>query len=208
MPDSETLGLFVTASLVLLLIPGPAVLYIVTRSVTQGTAAGLVSSLGLTLGSIVYIAAVALGVSALLLSSAVAFHIIRLAGAGYLVLLGIQKLLRRRDSGAVAAKPESLRRVFLDGLVINLLNPKSVVFFFAFLPQFIRPDRGSPVKQVFLLGAIFVILGFMTDGMYAVLAGRLRHWMAAAMNRDLWQRYVPGSVFILLGLAAALASRE
>jgi threonine/homoserine/homoserine lactone efflux protein len=88
------------------------------------------------------------------------------------------------------------------------LNPKSVVFFFAFLPQFIRPENGSPVKQVFLLGGIFVILGFITDGMYAVLAGRLRHWMAAAMNRDLWQRYVPGSVFILLGLAAALATRK
>ena len=188
MPDPTLWGLFVVASVVLLLTPGPAVLYIVARSVEQGRAAGLVSVLGIHLGTIVHITAAAVGLSALVVSSALAFAIVKYLGAAYLVWIGIRTLLARAPDAAAPAPPaEPLRRVLRDGFVVNLFNPKTAIFFLAFLPQFVDPGRGALPMQILVLGLTFMGLGMVSDGMFALVAG---------------------SAFIGRGLTAALASRR
>jgi threonine/homoserine/homoserine lactone efflux protein len=133
MPDLTLWGLFVLASAVLLLTPGPAVLYIVARSIEQGRAARLVSVLGIHLGTIVHIVAAAIGLSALIVSSALAFSVVKWVGAAYLIWIGVRTLLAKDPSSdAPAAPPEPLRRVFRDGFVVNLFNPKTAIFFLAF----------------------------------------------------------------------------
>src|SRR5215510_9170831 len=167
MPDPASLAVFVAAALVLLLTPGPAVLYIVTRSIDQGRRAGLVSMLGVHAGTLVHIAAAAAGVSALLAASATAFAVVKYLGAGYLIYLGVRKLVYRAPVTSVnVSAPRHLRRAFLDGVVVNVLNPKTALFFLAFLPQFVDVSRGSVGAQVLTLGAVFVALGLTTDGLY------------------------------------------
>ncbi len=143
LPDPTSLGIFVLAALVLLLTPGPAVLYIVARSIDQGRRAGLVSMLGVHAGTLVHISAAAAGVSAVLAASATAFSAVKFLGAGYLVYLGLRRILQRSAvSGNAAARRARLRRAFLDGVVVNVLNPKTALFFLAFLRQFVDVSRG------------------------------------------------------------------
>jgi threonine/homoserine/homoserine lactone efflux protein len=209
MPDPAMLGLFVAASLVLLLTPGPAVLYIVARSVQQGRAAGLVSVLGVHLGTTVHIAAAALGLSALLVSSALAFAIVKYLGAAYLIWVGLRTLLARQpDADAPALPAERLARVFRDGFVVNLLNPKTALFFLAFLPQFADPSRGELHWQILLLGVIFMGLGIVSDGMFALAAGTAGDWLRRNRRFLRFQRWFAGISFIGLGLTAALAGRK
>jgi threonine/homoserine/homoserine lactone efflux protein len=139
MPDATTFGLFVAAALALLLMPGPAVIYVVTRSVDQGRPAGLASVLGVGIGSLVHIAFAAVGLSALLASSAAAFGVVKWLGAAYLIWLGLQRLLTRGEDAPAAVEPDHLSRIFLQGVVVNVLNPKTALFFLAFLPQFVDP---------------------------------------------------------------------
>jgi threonine/homoserine/homoserine lactone efflux protein len=200
------LALFVLASVVLLVTPGPAVLYIVARSVEQGRLAGLVSALGIHVGTLVHVSAAALGLSALLVSSALAFNTVKYLGAAYLVYLGLRRLLGRAAPAAGRpAPPRSLARLFGDGVVVNVLNPKTALFFLAFLPQFVDPARGAPALQVVLLGVVFIGLGVVSDGLWALAAGTAGQWL----RRDgrVWraERYVTGGVFVGLGLTAALA---
>jgi threonine/homoserine/homoserine lactone efflux protein len=156
LPNLTLWGLFVVASLVLLLTPGPAVLYIVARSIKQGRAAGLVSVLGIHLGTIVHITAAAVGLSALIVSSALAFAIIKYLGAAYLIWIGIRTFVAKdSDSEAPTVPAEPLRRVFRDGFVVNLFNPKTAIFFLAFLPQFVDPARGALHWQILFLGLTF-----------------------------------------------------
>src|SRR5260370_12453548 len=169
MPDPALWGLFVVASIVLLLTPGPAVLYIVARSVEQGRAAGLVSVLGIHLGTIVHITAAAVGLSALLVSSALAFAIVKYLGAAYLIWIGIRTLMAKDPDPAAPEIPaEPLRRVFRDGFVVNLFNPKTAIFFLAFLPQFVDPARGPVHWQILTLGLTFMGLRIISDGMFAL----------------------------------------
>src|ERR1044072_7441895 len=164
MPESSNLYLFVVAALVLLLTPGPAVLYVVARGVNQGRVAGGGYVLGLVVGSLFHVAAAALGVSALLLSSAVAFGVVKYLGAAYLIYMGIRKLIAREEaSEEKAARRESLKRVFREGVVVNVLNPKTALFFFAFLPQFVSPARGDVTGQMLFLGCLFVGLATLSD---------------------------------------------
>ncbi len=204
MPAPSTFALFAAASIVLLVVPGPAVLYIVTRSVAQGRTAGLVSVLGVHVGSVVHIAFAAVGISALLYASATAFTVVKYAGAAYLVFLGLQKLLARpREEGLGTAPPLPRARLFAQGIVVETLNPKVAIFFLAFLPQFVNPARGSVAAQIVLLGLCFIGLGVASDGSYALLAsalaGRLRRTPGArkAMDRS--------SGVMLVGLGAAAA---
>src|SRR4051812_1223815 len=173
MPEPSTLLVFAAASLALLVVPGPAVVYIVTRSLSQGRAAGVVSMLGVQTGGLVHVAAAAVGVSALIASSATAFAVVRYAGAAYLVHLGVQKLRRPADTPLVAIQPRTRGRLYREGIVVNVLNPKTAIFFLAFLPQFVDPDRGATAVQVTVLGLLFVALALVSDGAYAVLAGTL-----------------------------------
>jgi threonine/homoserine/homoserine lactone efflux protein len=206
MPEPSTLAVFVLAAVALLVTPGPAVLYIVARSVEQGRWAGLVSALGVHVGTLVHVAAAALGLSALLVSSALAFDIVKYLGALYLMYLGIRRLLTSDAAAAAsAAAPRSLRRLFAQGIVVNILNPKTALFFLAFLPQFADPSRGQLGLQILGLGLIFVALGVVSDGLYAVLAGTAGGWLKQGGRFLRVERYVTGGVFVGLGLTAAFA---
>jgi threonine/homoserine/homoserine lactone efflux protein len=205
-PEPSLLGLFVVAALVLLVTPGPAVLYIVARSVEQGRLAGLVSALGVHVGTLVHVAAAAFGLSALLVSSALAFNVVKYLGALYLIYLGARKLLGRDQApGGGEPAAHSLRRLFAQGIVVNVLNPKTALFFLAFLPQFVDVSRGAVGVQLLILGLIFVVLGVLSDGLYAVAAGTAGVWLKGSGRLLRAERYVSGSVFIGLGVTAALA---
>lgn len=205
-PEASMLGLFVAAAVVLLITPGPAVLYIVTRSVEQGRLAGLVSALGIHVGTLVHVAAAAFGVSALLLSSALAFDIVKYLGAIYLVYIGVRKLMGwDQPSGGREVAPRSLRRLFGQGVVVNILNPKTALFFLAFLPQFVDVSKGAVGFQILVLGMIFVVLGVLSDGLYAIAAGTAGGWLKRDGRVLRAERYVGGTVFVGLGVTAALA---
>jgi threonine/homoserine/homoserine lactone efflux protein len=204
-PDASMYGLFITAVLTLLLVPGPAVLYVVTRSMDQGRLVGFVSVLGIGLGTLVHVAFAAVGLSALLASSAAAFSVVKWLGAAYLVWLGLRRLFARdNDEQPAVAEPKQLSRVFLQGVIVNFLNPKTALFFLAFLPQFVVPSQGSAWTQVMVLGTTLVLLGLLTDGLYALLSGTAGTWLRQR-NADFrqGQRYVSGSVYLALGVASA-----
>jgi threonine/homoserine/homoserine lactone efflux protein len=209
MPDASSLALFTVAAITLLVIPGPSVLYIVTRSVDQGRAAGLASVCGIHVGTLVHVAAAALGLSALLVSSATAYNAVRWLGAAYLIWLGVRRLLARDEEVAAAAGPEARRhglgRVFAQGVVVNVLNPKTALFFFAFLPQFVDVARGSVRLQVVVFGVAFVLLGLVSDGAYALLASTGAGWLRRRPGVAKASRVVSGGVLISLGVTTALA---
>ena len=209
MPEASTLALFGVAAITLLVIPGPAVLYIVTRSVDQGRAAGLASVCGVHVGTLVHVAAAALGLSALLVSSATAYHTVRWLGAAYLVWLGLRRLLARDEDDPAAAAPGGRRvglgRIFAQGVVVNVLNPKTALFFFAFLPQFVDTTRGSVPFQVLVFGVAFVLLGLASDGAYALLASTGAGWLRRRPRVARASRLVSGGVLVGLGVTTALA---
>jgi threonine/homoserine/homoserine lactone efflux protein len=209
MPDLTMWGLFVVASVVLLITPGPAVLYIVARSVEQGRMAGLASVLGIHLGTIVHITAAAFGLSALIVSSALAFAIVKYLGAAYLIWIGIRTLMAKVPAPEAPAVPaEPLRRVLRDGFVVNVFNPKTAIFFLAFLPQFVEPARGAVHWQILCLGLTFMGLGIMSDGMYALAAGAAGDFLRHHRGFLRFQRWFAGASFVGLGLTAALATRK
>jgi threonine/homoserine/homoserine lactone efflux protein len=207
LPDPAGLGIFVAAALLLLLTPGPAVLYIVARSIDQGRQAGLVSMLGVHVGTLVHVAAAAVGVSAVLAASATAFGVVKYVGAAYLVCLGVRRLLERAPApGAEPPRARRLRRAFAEGVVVNVLNPKTALFFLAFLPQFVDVSRGHAGAQVLLLGVLFVALGLITDGGYALTAGTAARWLRGHPRYVAGERWISGGMYIGLGVAAALSS--
>src|SRR5256886_15503677 len=185
--------LFVAAPAVLLVIPGPAVTYVVSRSIGHGRAAGLVSVLGIVTGTLCHVVAAALGISALLASSAVAFQFVKYLGAAYLVYLGI-KTLRRKDEQLVeAATGETkLIRLYGQGLLVNVLNPKTGLFFLAFLPQFVDPTRGHVTLQILRLGILFALMGWCSDSVYALIAGTVAERIRGSLRLRRIQRNVSG----------------
>jgi threonine/homoserine/homoserine lactone efflux protein len=197
--------LFLAASLALLLTPGPAVMYITARSLDQGRRAGLVSVLSIEAGNFVHVLTASLGVSALLLSSEAAFTIIRLLGAAYLIYLGLRRLLSPPANLLEAASLRPGRSLFWQGLLVAALNPKTALFFLAFLPQFIRPGGPPPGQQMFGLGLVFVLLACLTDSLYALLAGSARDWLRRSTWFPAFERLFAGSVFTGLGLLALLS---
>jgi len=210
LPSAANLWLFIAAALALLLVPGPAVLYIVARSVEQGRLAGFVSDLGIHSATLVHVAAAALGLSAILASSALAFSAVKYAGAAYLIWLGLRRIFGRREgaSGGIAAPAHGYRRLFRDGFVVNLLNPKTALFFLAFLPQFVEVGRGHVAMQIAMLGLLFTGLGFITDGCYALAAGTAGNFLKRSRAWLGLERYVSGVVFIGLGLSAVFAGNN
>jgi len=203
-PDSTSLWLFGLAALALLAIPGPAVLYIVVQSADQGRRVGLASVAGVHLGTLVHVAAASAGLSAVIVASSVAFSAVKYAGAAYLIYLGVRKLLDRDAQTRVERTREPLRRAFARGTIVNALNPKTALFFLAFLPQFVAPDRGGVWSQALVLGFVFVGLGLVTDSLYALVAGTVAGLLRRERNAV---RYGSGIVFIALGATAALAKR-
>jgi threonine/homoserine/homoserine lactone efflux protein len=207
-PTTATLGLFAIAALGLLIVPGPAVTYIVTRSIDQGRLAGLVSVLGIHTGSLVHVAAATLGLSAILASSAVAFTTVKYLGAAYLIVLGVRTWLDRRADDRVEITRASLRRVYGQGFVVNLLNPKTALFFLAFLPQFVDPARGAAAGQILVLGVAFVGIGMLSDSAYALVAARLGTWLKARPRFARNRRVFTGGILVTLGVAAAFSGHR
>lgn len=209
MPYSLSYWGFVAAALVVLVIPGPGVLYVVARSLSQGRGAGLVSALGLSMGALVHVVAATVGLSAILLASATAFGIVKALGAGYLIYLGIRTLLARHPTGSADAPPPRSRyRLFVDGIIVSVLNPKIAVFFLAFLPQFVVSGRGPVAQQVLWLGLTYVLLAVVTDSTYVLIAGGLRERLSARVAQSPWPRYASGAVYIGLGVSTAVTGRR
>lgn len=209
MPDSNDLLLFVGAGLLLNITPGPDVLYIVGRSLSQGRLAGVVSALGIAAGCLVHIAAAAFGLSALGLALPLAYDIVRYAGAAYLLWLGVRAWRAGAPGGDVRAmQPASLGRIFRQGMVTNVLNPKVALFFLAFLPQFTDASRGPLPLQFLLLGSIFVVNGTVVCVAYALAASWLGEWMRARYDVATWMNRAMGGLFIALGLRLALGGRR
>jgi threonine/homoserine/homoserine lactone efflux protein len=209
-PDAANIGLFIVAALALLLVPGPSVLFIVARSVEQGRLAGLVSDVGIHSATVVHVAAASLGLSALLASSAIAFSVVKYAGAAYLIWIGLKKIFGRPDVSAPGLESNGYGygRLLRDGFIVNLLNPKTALFFLAFLPQFVDVSRGHIAMQIAFLGFIFVVLGFITDGCYALAAGTAGNWLKQNRGYLRFERYVSGVIFIALGVTAAFAGNQ
>ena len=207
MPSGSALALFCLASVALAVVPGPAVTYIVTQSIDKGRRAGLVSALGVATGGLVHVAAATVGLSALIASSATAFTTVKLVGAAYLIVIGVRRIISREEDTEVQVVPAPHSRLYAQGLVVNVLNPKTALFFVAFLPQFVDPARGSVTAQVAVLGVLFALIAFTSDAMYALiadlLAGKLRRSGRGAKVR----RWVSGGIFIALGVTAATARR-
>lgn len=205
MLDPHSFVLFVAAGLVLLLIPGPSVLYITTRSIDQGRMAGIVSVFGNALGSAILAVCAAAGLSAILASSDLAFRIVKYLGAAYLIYLGIRRLFSNDDHASTAFQRKKLSLIFIQGTFIAVLNPKTALFFLAFLPQFVDVSRGYIWEQTLLLGLTLVGLGICTDSIYALLAGTVGNWLKRRGNIQRGQKYLSGGIYLALGVVSAFS---
>ena len=205
MPDLNSLISFAVASVALLVIPGPAVIYIVNRSVANGRQIGLAAVVGLELGTFMHVLAATVGLSAILATSENAFNVVKYLGASYLVLIGLRTLTRKPEAISTSASSMTQSQAFRQGFIINTLNPKIALFFLSFLPQFIDPNISSNARQSLILGSVFVLCGFVIDGVYALTASSLREVLVKGKALPFIQQYVAGVVFVLLGAAAALA---
>ena len=207
--DLANISLFLVTAIVILVIPGPAVFYIVARSIEQGRWAGIVSVAGISAATVVHAIAATLGLSAILVSSALAFNIVKYLGAAYLVYLGIRTLMSKQQIRTdIELKKRSVRRLFVEGFIVNLFNPKTVLFFFAFIPQFIDVSYGSVPLQFLGFGLFMAALGFLSDGAYAIFAGSLADYLRNNERALNIQRYLSGTVLIGLGITTALARAE
>jgi threonine/homoserine/homoserine lactone efflux protein len=205
--DWSRLSVFISVASIMVFMPGPNTLYIIARSIQQGRLAGIISSLGVQVGTMLHIVAAALGLSALLMSSALAFNLVKYAGAAYLIYLGIKTFVTKQKIESTKVRKATLGRVFYQGAVVNLLNPKTALFFLAFLPQFIDVPRGAVAMQVVLLGIILIFLGTLSDSIYALASGSIGNWLRGNLKFLRMQRYFAGSVYIGLGAATAAHRR-
>ena len=202
----SSLLLFVTGAAILLVIPGPAVTYIVSRSIAHGRSAGLVSVLGISTGTLCHVLAATLGLSAVLASSALAFQSIKYLGAAYLIYLGIKTLFQKDESLVESSRGEAkLLGLYGQGLLVCVLNPKTALFFLAFLPQFVDPARGHVTLQILQLGILFAVMAWCSDSLYAVIAGTVAERIRGNLRLRRAQRNVSGGALIALGLASAFA---
>ena len=204
--EPSQLYLFLIASFALLITPGPAVLYIVARSINQGRMAGIVSVLGVETANFFHASAAALGLSALLVSSALAFDLVKYLGAAYLIYLGVRKIISKKDEAtAKLSQQQNLSRIYTQGFVVNIFNPKTALFFFAFLPQFVNTSNGNVALQMFLLGIMFVVMGTITDGCYAVASSSIANQLKDSHTFARNQRYFTGLIYIGLGVVTAFS---
>jgi len=229
--DLELFLVFLGTSVLLLVAPGPAILYVVTKTLEAGSRPGVFAAIGLTAGNIVHVVAATLGLSALLTTSALAFSAVRYAGAAYLIFLGVRQLhakwrARSLEPESAESTPSVSRTVseriresdrawpsFRQGLVINVLNPKVAVFFLAFFPQFVDPTRGSVTPQILILGLVFAVLTLIVDVAYALLSGMMagaarRAWAGGSSRSARAAGFLPGILYIGLGVAAAVTPVE
>ncbi len=210
MPSSAHLVELVVASVAILVVPGPSVLFVITRGVALGRRAALLTMIGNETGVMVHVIAVALGVGAVVQRSVLVFNVLKVAGSAYLIWLGINAIRHRRDLVAAVAGPveRSQRRLWRDGFLVGLTNPKSTLFFMAVLPQFVSPDRGRVSVQLLVLGLVFVALAAVNDGVYGVAAGSVRRWLDRSPRRSTAVGAGSGLIMIGLGLRLAITGRK
>ena len=201
---------FVPAALVVLLAPGPAVLYISTKSLAEGKRAGLVSVLGVQLADLTHALFAAGGLSAILLTSSLAFDAVKFLGAGYLIYLGLRSILSREDRSAAQSLPVRTEpsKVFVNGFLVDLLNPKTALFFYAFLPQFVSPPAGAVTEQILILGIVFVLLGLCTDSSYALFGSFVRNLLSKSSRFRKSGRYLTGGIYLAIGVIAATVNSK
>jgi threonine/homoserine/homoserine lactone efflux protein len=210
MLPTDHLLAFVLVAVVLILVPGPSVLFVVTRSLTLGRGAGVATVAGNSAGVFVQVVAVAFGLGALVQESITAYSAIKLAGAAYLVFLGVQTFRRRRSLAAALdapVEPKLLRRILADGFVVGIFNPKVIVFFMAVLPQFVDRDGGSVALQLLTLGAIFCAIALVCDSMWVLLAGAARSWLLSSPRRLTAIGGAGGLAIVGLGAGLAVSGR-
>ena len=204
--DITSLIIFISAALALIVSPGPAVLFVVARSLEQGRIAGIVSTLGITFASLIHVIFAAIGLSTLLMKSALAFSVIKYLGAAYLIYLGIRALTTKAQATNVQeVEPVKLSSLFVQGFIVNIFNPKTALFFLAFLPQFVDPSRGSALLQIVVLGTIFLVMALVSDSIYAVVAGTAKELLSGSMGMARAQKYIAGTIYIALGITTALS---
>lgn len=206
--DMTTLITFTLVVMTLMVIPGPAVILTITRSLTGGRSIGLATGLGIAVGDIVHTVMAALGLSAILMTSAVAFAAVKYLGVAYLVYLGVRSMLQKSQAAAalpvVAVKP---RAAFSQAILAELLNPKTALFFLAFLPQFIHAERGQVPLQLLLLGAVFVLLSILVTTVFVFAAAYLRRFGSRFHLLQRWQGKIVGGIYLSLGAKLALQHR-
>lgn len=209
MPPISTLGVFIVAALVLVVTPGPAVLYIVGEGVGGGRRAGVVAAFGIFAGGLVHVVAAAVGISAIIAASSAAFTVLKLLGAAYLVYLGVRSFRSdwQRSGLPQVGLPVSDRTRFGRGFVVNALNPKTAVFFVAFLPQFVDVGGASPQLQAAALGIVFVVIALASDLVYGVLAGSAGQALARSRRFLRLQRWASGLTLMGLGVTTAVLGR-
>ena len=214
--DASTFGAYLAAAFALVAAPGPGQALVMARTLQGGVRAGLITSFGLNVGTLTHTAAAALGLSAVLMASATAFTIVKWMGAAYLLFLGATMLVRGTRSPAITTTaPEVLAsgndhppaRLFLHAMVTGILNPKVAIFFFAFLPQFVRPERGYPFVQFAVLGIVLATLGVVGDSLVAFLTARARGRVLGGGRGPIWRERIVGTILVALGLRLAFVSR-
>jgi threonine/homoserine/homoserine lactone efflux protein len=204
-PDWSTIAAFSAATVALLLIPGPAILYILNRSVSDGREVGLAAVAGLEVGDAIQVMAAAAGLSAVIATSATAFNVVKWAGAIYLIVTGVRTLMHPPEPIDPDQPGVSMRRAFRQGVIVNALNPKTALFFLAIFPQFIHTDDGSAFTQSLVLGAVFVVLATVFNGTYSLVASGLRDLLLRGRTLPFVRRWVSGGLFVGLGVLAATA---
>jgi threonine/homoserine/homoserine lactone efflux protein len=205
MPSGSTYVVFLATAMVLLAIPGPAVLYVVTRSIEMGRLGGLASVAGISTGTVVHVVLATAGLSSLVLASKAAFDTVKYVGAAYLIFLGVRRLLTRTEETVESERaPRTLRRAYTQGIVVNLTNPKTIVFIFAFIPQFVDPNASDVSLQILVLGLSFAFLGFLSDSVYALAAGTVADRLRGSPRVARFERWFGGSMLIGLGVVAAV----
>lgn len=206
----DNFWMFALTGLLLNLTPGNDMLYVIARSSGQGTKAGVISALGIGAGCIIHILAAVIGLSALIAQSATAFEIIKYVGAGYLVYLGAKSVLSKKHSVKIDQnlKRLSYKKIFWQGFVTNVLNPKVALFFLAFLPQFINIHKDNTSLQILFLGTWFDFVGTIVNVLVALLFGKIGSWLSKSPTFIQWQERITGTILIALGIKVALSSKK
>lgn len=209
MIDQPTLITYVAIVLGFVFIPGPATLLTVARATTSGTRVGIATGAGITVGDIVHTLLAIVGVSAIIATSAVLFSIIKYMGAAYLVYLGIKAIIEKSPTslGGKGQLPITAPQAFRQAVLAELLNPKTALFFLAFLPQFVKPENGAVIIQLSILGVLFALIGFFSTIVFAVSAGSLGNFLRRNPRILKWQGKIVGSIYCTLGIRLALQER-
>ena len=209
MINTQTLLLFCITAFALIITPGPNLIYIITRSAGQGWKAGLLSALGVDSGTLIHVVATTLGLSALLASSALAFNLVKYLGAAYLIYPGLRAWFSKSESQAMThPEPASAARIYFQGMLTNVLNPKVALFFLAFLPQFADVSRGNVTTQLLVLGIVFTFIGVGVDLVAALFASSASNWLRRRTKARQAQKWITGGVYITLGVGTALAGSD